>query len=105
MHASRKPAAFIHPSIGLPLECVVPPTGLEIDGYHLPGGTIVGVNAWTAGHDRHFYGADADDWNPELWLADSVQRSKMERGILQVRISGSVTLPWFGGCSLTSSCL
>lgn len=92
LDACIKEAGRIHPAVGLPLERVVPSTGLEIDGYYLPGGTIVGVNAWTAGHDRQFYGADAADWNPERWLGDSEQRSKMERGNLQVRKSGSVTL-------------
>jgi Cytochrome P450 len=35
----------LHPAAGLPLERIVPAQGMEIDGNHIPGGTIVGASA------------------------------------------------------------
>ncbi|KAL4862663.1 hypothetical protein BDV12DRAFT_207062 [Aspergillus spectabilis] len=82
LDACIKESGRIHPSIGLPLERVVPPAGLEIDGHYLPGGTVVGINAWTCQYDKDVFGPDADEWRPERWLVDAAQRTRMERAIL-----------------------
>jgi hypothetical protein len=59
----------IHPGVGLPLERVVPATGLALpDGTILPAGTIVGINAWVAHKNKRIFGEDAAVFRPERWL-------------------------------------
>lgn len=48
-------------------ERVSPPEGDTIDGYHIPGGTNIGLNAW--GLQRHrCFGSDPEVFRPERWL-------------------------------------
>jgi cytochrome P450 len=88
LDACIKESGRIHPSIGLPLERVVPPAGLEIDGYHLPAGTVVRISAWTSQYDKDVFGPDADEWRPERWLVDAARRTRMERAMLLVSSGG-----------------
>lgn len=70
----------IHPSAAFAPERVVPPQGHTICGEHIPGGTIVGVNAWVLHRDTDIFGLDVDTFRPERWLEgvpDSLKR--MER--------------------------
>ena len=46
LDACIKEAFRLHPAAGLVLERVVPKQGVEICGEMIPGGTIVGCNAW-----------------------------------------------------------
>ena len=58
----------LFPSVGLPLERIVPKGGLKIpDGRIVPQGTIVGINAWVSHHEPVF-GHDTDTFRPERWL-------------------------------------
>ncbi|CAK7240637.1 MAG: hypothetical protein STHCBS139747_002083 [Sporothrix thermara] len=41
-----------HPAVGITLERVVPPQGITVADNFLPGGTIVGCSAWSAGWKR-----------------------------------------------------
>ena len=69
LSACIREALRIHPSIGLGLERVVPASGLVLpDGYTLPGGTKVSMNAWIVARDRTIFGDDADVFRPERWL-------------------------------------
>ena len=61
----------IHPNTGTILERLVPSEGAEIDGYWLPGGTIVGVNAWVLQRNIDVFGPDANVFRPERWLEAS----------------------------------
>ncbi|KAL9048643.1 MAG: hypothetical protein Q9162_007621 [Coniocarpon cinnabarinum] len=57
------------PSVGLPLERVVPTEGLQLsNGSVLPQGTLVGINPRVVNHDSRTYGASADEFMPERWL-------------------------------------
>ncbi|RAO66022.1 uncharacterized protein BHQ10_002034 [Talaromyces amestolkiae] len=84
LDACIKESGRLHPSIGLPLERVVPPGGMEINGHRLPGGTIIGINAWTCQRDYNVFGEDADEWKPERWLVDDARANEMSRAILLV---------------------
>ncbi|CAK1355293.1 Pisatin demethylase [Cercospora beticola] len=58
----------LHPAPGLILERVVPPQGIEILGERIPGGTIVGCNAWVLHRRPEVFGRDVDTFRPERWL-------------------------------------
>lgn len=73
----------MHPAIGMLIERVVPPSGATICGSFIPGGTIVGCNAWVVQRDRSTFGEDCDNYRPERWLADADSTHKMERAMLQ----------------------
>ncbi|TVY17350.1 Pisatin demethylase [Lachnellula arida] len=70
IHASLR----VHPNTGLVLERVVPKEGTTIDGYALPGGTIVGVNTWVIHRNKAIFGDDVDVFRPERWLEASDER-------------------------------
>jgi cytochrome P450 len=72
----------MHPAVGLLLERVTPPQGATIDGNHVPGGVVVGCNAWVLHQNKETFGEDADTFRPERWLevegADSARIAKMK---------------------------
>ncbi|OHE92206.1 hypothetical protein CORC01_12500 [Colletotrichum orchidophilum] len=76
LQACIKEAMRMHPGVSYPLERVVPETGAEISGFHLPAGTIVGMNAAVIHRDRDIFGHDADTFRPERWLSDDVEAVK-----------------------------
>jgi cytochrome P450 len=57
-----------HPATAQILPRVVPDEGVELCGKFIPGGTIIGCNAWTVHRDKALYGSDADVFRPERWL-------------------------------------
>ncbi|KAL6157922.1 hypothetical protein ACJQWK_07420 [Exserohilum turcicum] len=70
----------LHPAPGLILERVVPKQGMHICGEFIPGGTIVGCNAWVI-HRRHeVFGYDVDAFRPERWLEASPDKLKEMKG-------------------------
>lgn len=77
LNAVVKEALRCHPAVGLPLERVVPPEGLDINGYHLPGGTIVGVSAWVIHRNKEIFGEDADHWRPCRWIEASEEEKRL----------------------------
>ena len=58
----------MHPAFGFNLERVVPEGGANICGHHIPGGTIVGANAWVIHKDKEVFGEDSDQFRPERWV-------------------------------------
>lgn len=74
----------LYPAAGLLLERVVPPQGAEIAGERIPGGTIVGCNAWVLHRRPEIFGEDADVYRPERWLeASPAQLTKMKSTMFQ----------------------
>lgn len=74
----------LHPAAGLILERVVPPQGMEILGHFIPGGTIVGCNAWVLHRRAEIFGEDVGTFRPERWLeASSSQLSQMKATMFQ----------------------
>ena len=84
LDACLKETFRIHPSAGgQHMERVVTPGGAIINGEHVPGGTIVGMAAWTTQRHKPTYGDDVETFRPERWLeASSQQLSAMNRGLL-----------------------
>ncbi|VTT64825.1 unnamed protein product [Fusarium fujikuroi] len=79
LNAVVKEALRCHPAAGLMLERIVPARGLEVDGHHIPSGTIVGVNAWVLHRNKDIFGHDADRWRPSRWIeASTEQKRRME---------------------------
>lgn len=72
LDACIKEAFRVHPAAGLPLERIVPKQGMEIDGAFIPGGTIVGCNAWVIHKRAEVFDPNntysVDDYVPERWL-------------------------------------
>jgi cytochrome P450 len=61
----------LHPAPGLILERVVPASGMSILDTHVPGGTIVGCNAWVLHRRSEVFGEDVDTFRPERWIEAS----------------------------------
>lgn len=68
LDACIKEAFRLHPAIGIGLERIVPASGFLLpDGFVLPTGSNVSINAWVL--NRHaIFGDDLDDFIPERWL-------------------------------------
>lgn len=77
LDACIKEAFRMHPAPGLPLERIVPPSGAEISGHFIKGGTIVGCNAWVIHRNKEIFGEDVEVFRPERWLVDE-RRDKVE---------------------------
>ena len=84
LDACIKEAFRLHPAVGLPLERIVPPQGANICGEMIPGGTIVGVNAWVLHQRTDVFGDDAATYRPERWLeADKEHKKHMDACMFQ----------------------
>ena len=84
LDACVKEAFRLHPAVGLPLERVVPAQGATICGEDIPGGTIVGCNAWVIHRRGEIFGHDAEEFRPERWLETSKEvRKEMEACMFQ----------------------
>ncbi|KAE9372699.1 pisatin demethylase [Stipitochalara longipes BDJ] len=75
-------ALRIFPAVGLPLERVVPPAGLEVKGHFIPGGTIIGASAWTIHAKEEIFGERTEEFRPERWLEfDEGEQKRMENSL------------------------
>lgn len=81
LDAVVKEAFRMHPAVGLLYERIVPPGGAEIGGHHIPGGIIVGANAWVIHRRPEIFGDEVDYFRPERWLIDENKNveEEMER--------------------------
>lgn len=70
----------LHPAPGLILERVVPAQGMQIVDTFVPGGTIVGCNAWVIHRRPEVFGSDVDTFRPERWLEASSEKLKEMKG-------------------------
>jgi len=82
LDACIKEAFRMHPAAGLPLERVTPAQGIEIDGHFIPGGTIVGCNAWVIHKREEVFGSQVDSYIPERWLDAPPEQLKEMNGTL-----------------------
>ena len=74
----------LHPAAGLILERITPSQGINILGEHIPGGVIVGCNAWVLHRRTEIFGHDADVFRPERWLeATAPQLKEMKAAMFQ----------------------
>ncbi|KAF2030628.1 pisatin demethylase [Setomelanomma holmii] len=72
----------LHPAPGLILERVVPPQGMHIVDTFVPGGTIVGCNAWVVHRRPEVFGVDIDVFRPERWIEASPEKLKEMKGTM-----------------------
>ncbi|KAL5343582.1 hypothetical protein BJX70DRAFT_385367 [Aspergillus crustosus] len=82
LDACIKESFRICPAAGLLLERVVPPSGIEISGHFIPGGTIVGCSAWVMHRREEIFGPDVDTFNPDRWLTASEEKLKTMNGTM-----------------------
>ncbi|KAB8229879.1 cytochrome P450 [Aspergillus alliaceus] len=82
LDACIKEAFRIFPAAGLPLERVTPPSGIDIAGHFIPGGTIVGCSPWVIHRRQDIFGADADMYNPDRWLRASEEQLRIMNGMM-----------------------
>lgn len=68
LDACIKEAFRMHPAAGLPLERIVPPSGADIAGHFVKGGTVVGCSAWVIHRNKEVFGEDVETYRPERWL-------------------------------------
>lgn len=101
-HAVIQETLRIHPNTGTILERRVPPQGTEIDGYYVPGDTIVGVNAWVLQFDKKIYGEDVHRFQPERWL-DASEDEKLEMNRNLFAVSNPAILTTFRRRDMISS--
>lgn len=67
-------------------ERVVPPEGAIIDGYAIPGGTVVGINPWVIHRNHEVFGDDLDAFRPERWLEATPEvASNKRKNLFSVR--------------------
>jgi len=72
----------LHPAPGLILERVVPKQGMQICGEFIPGGTIVGCNAWIVHRRPEVFGVDVDTFRPERWVEASPDKLREMKGTM-----------------------
>nr|KMM70176.1 pisatin demethylase [Coccidioides posadasii RMSCC 3488] len=82
LDACVKEASRLHPPIGFPLERIVPESGLQVDGYHIPPGTRVSMNPWAVHREISLYGDDAEIWKPERWMCSEMEKKAMYHSLL-----------------------
>lgn len=83
LDAVVKEALRCHPATGLPLERITPKAGITVCGKFIPGGTIIGCNAWTVHNDASVFGEAPKEFRPRRWIdASQDQRRLMENSIL-----------------------
>ena len=73
--------------VGLPLEREVPAEGLQVLGYHIPAGTIVGINPWVTNRSSAF-GPDPEKFNPDRWLTASESQIHRMENIWELNFGG-----------------
>lgn len=94
LHACIQETFRMHPAIGMILERLAPPQGMEVCGQYIPGGTVVGCNPWVMHRRREIFGEDVDTWRPERWLADPAEAATDE---IRLRKMNEVMFQFGGG--------
>ncbi|CRG89588.1 Trichodiene oxygenase [Talaromyces islandicus] len=66
-------------SCGVPgrLPRVVPESGAEFHGYHVPAGTIVSMSSWTMHHNEELF-PEPMKFNPSRWMGSSAAEKKLD---------------------------
>lgn len=66
----------------MPLPRDVPPGGAVLAGKFFPAGTSVGINPWVAHRNKSVFGQDADEFKPERWLSQDIDKLHAMDGYL-----------------------
>ncbi|CAG9972476.1 unnamed protein product [Clonostachys byssicola] len=86
-----KEALRIHPAAGLTLERITPPEGVQVSGKFIPGGTIIGCNAWVLHRDASVFGQDAEQFRPLRWIEATPEQRRLMESCLFTFGAGSRT--------------
>ncbi len=78
-----KEALRCHPAVALPLERIVPEGGIQINQWHIPEGTTIGISAWVLHYDTTVFGDDAYSFCPERWADDGSEEGKERLRIME----------------------
>jgi hypothetical protein len=89
LSAVIKEALRLNPALALPLERIVPPSGLNLDlesprksldpmSYFFLPGTVVGINPWVYQRDPRVFGTDPLSWKPDRWLHANAKHMENE---------------------------
>lgn len=76
--AVLKETLRVYPASTTAFQRVVPSGGRVLDGFYIPGGTIVGGSPVTVNRDPSVFGVDVDSWSPSRWL-QAVNVEEMNR--------------------------
>ncbi|KAE8150656.1 cytochrome P450 [Aspergillus avenaceus] len=82
LDACIKEAFRIFPAAGLPLERVTPPSGVNIAGQFIPGGTVVGCSPWVIHRDEAIFGPHVDAFDPDRWLRAPEEKLRTMNGMM-----------------------
>ncbi|KAL9473779.1 hypothetical protein ACSS6W_008159 [Trichoderma asperelloides] len=78
--ACVREAMRLHHVTNISLSRVAPRDGLQLHGYFLPEGTVLGCNPTTFARNTDLFGPDAREFKPERWLSGDEDHIKtMER--------------------------
>jgi len=69
LSAVIKESTRLHPSIQFQLPRIVGPGGVHIGGFQVPEGMTCGINPGSMNRCKEIFGPDADEWNPDRWIA------------------------------------
>ncbi|RGP66706.1 hypothetical protein FSPOR_6446 [Fusarium sporotrichioides] len=70
LQATIKEILRVHPAVGQMLARTVPENGVNLEGYHFPPKTQVGVNAWALHYNSKVFD-NPESFSPERWLSES----------------------------------
>lgn len=70
----------LNPRVGLGMPREVPSCGVTINGCYIPEKYIFGMNPAVVQYDTHWFGPDAEQYNPDRWLGADGEH--MEKAML-----------------------
>ncbi|KAF2102472.1 cytochrome P450 [Rhizodiscina lignyota] len=77
LDACIKETFRMHPAGRFGSERVVPREGATICDEHIPGGSVVVINAWPIHRRRDIWGDDVETFRPERWLENEERAKRM----------------------------
>lgn len=76
LDAVIKETMRVHSTSSLGLPRIVMGDGVTLHGHFFPVGTVLSVPAYTIHHSKEIWGADADEFRPERWMALTERQKK-----------------------------
>jgi len=80
--ACCKETLRLAPSVSMVLPRYAPESGLDICGVYLSSKTELAANPYVLHRNKHMFGMDAEDFQPNRWLGDPANAKRMEKYLL-----------------------